>query len=340
MLVRNAPRLASGSGVSRRSPFCSSAAAAAAATIAPATATATASRRHHRAHRAGRSHGRGAILDADPRELDRFDGRQRHRRLSRVSATAAPRPSPRCTTTNYTDNGLTAATAYTYAVRAVRCGDARRMCRRASGRRQRHHRRHRRRSAASTRRPANTTCLAGDPPSSTVSHRGAARVRQPAEFHAAHRHAPGARQFRALVRRAENRLRARVRQHAECLDDARVHQHRVAAQFESRQLQRRARPARHGVPSQLPDRSARLSSSTPAPTRRSASWTACRSSARATTAPRSTSAASSSCSTSMIRRAITTAATSPSAPTASSTSASATAAAATTSTAPSATASC
>ena len=43
------------------------------------------------------------------------------------------------------------------------------------------------------------------------------------------------------------------------VDHARVHQPRVASELRSQQLERRARPARHGLPSELPDRSARVS---------------------------------------------------------------------------------
>ena len=105
----------------------------------------------------------------------------------------------------------------------------------AVGRRQRHHQRHATGSAVSTPAVQHHLPRGRCAEQHRVARR-AARVRQPAEFHAAHRHAAGARQLRALVRGAEDRLGARVRQHAECLDHARVHQPRVAAELRPRQL--------------------------------------------------------------------------------------------------------
>ena len=138
------------------------------------------------------------------------------------------------------------------------------------------------------------------------------------------RHDPGAGRQLALVRAAAGRHRQEVQQRGE---SAGGHQLR-RPDFEG-YLLRRTRVVRHGVPSRLPHRSARVCL-----LHDQLGQTACPSSEPPTVGSRSIRTAKTSCSTSPIRKRTTTAATSPSVPTAISTSASVTAAAATISTAP------
>ena len=146
--------------------------------------------------------------------------------------------------------------------------------------------RHRR--SASTRGPSNTTCLAGDPPSSAVSLAVQRVFAEPAEFHAAHRHAAGAR----AIPRAGTWCRRPAR--CACSTTRRMFRRRANSSIISSRLnsdpsrsERRARPARHGIPSELPDRSARVPLLHRQPIRRWAWWIASRNSARWTTARRS-----------------------------------------------------
>ena len=173
----------------------------------------------------------------------------------RVYRDGSATPIANVTTTAYTDTGLGVSSTHDYAVRAFdRATPANESALSAT-------------ASATTLatppptglnvRPSNTTCLAGAAPTQSL---GVQRVfpNLPSIL-AAHRHAAGARQRCALVRGAEDRHGARVRQHGERVHLARVHRHFFAAEFRSRQSQRRARPARHGLPSQLSDRSARVS---------------------------------------------------------------------------------
>ena len=264
--------------------------------------------------------------DADPRELDRLDGRERHRRLSRLPQWRRHAVAT-VQTTNYTDTGLTAATAYSYTVSAVDAATSANVSAQSAA------------VSATTDgtppvggldgRPSNTTCLAGD-------RAGQHRV-----------HSPCSACFPACrISRSPSpccRSRAIPRAGTWCRRPASVRVFdNTPNVVDDREFINIASRLNSDPGSSNDERGLLGMAFHPNyPTdprvylllyrdryRRSGWWIAYRSSGSRPAAPRSIRPARSSCSTSTTRQTITTAATSPSGPTGSSTSASATAAAA------------